>query len=137
MSEKKLMDFVAEARQNVEEISPEELSEKMEAGEDWLLVDVREPYEYEKIHVPNSLLIPRGLLEGAADPNTPHRIDALVNAREKPVAVMCATGGRAAMSVQRLREMGFGQVVNVAGGIKGWEAEDLPVESGAYTGQLP
>ncbi|WP_018867845.1 MULTISPECIES: rhodanese-like domain-containing protein [unclassified Thioalkalivibrio] len=137
MSEKKLMDFVAEARKNVKEIAPADLAEKMEAGEDWLVVDVREPYEFEKMHAPNSILVPRGLLEGAADPNTPHRIDALVEAREKPVAVMCATGGRAAMSVQRLQEMGFTNVVNIAGGIKGWEGEDLPVESGAYTGKLP
>lgn len=137
MSEKKLMDFIAEARQNVREMSVTELAEARANGADWLLVDVREPYEYEKGHVPESLLIPRGLLEGAADPNTPHRIEALYSAREKPVAVMCATGGRAAMSVQRLQDMGFTNVVNIAGGIKSWEGEDLPVESGAYTGPLP
>ena len=137
MSEKKLMDFIAEARQNVREMSVTELAEARANGADWLLVDVREPYEYEKGHVPESLLIPRGLLEGAADPNTPHRIEALYSAREKPVAVMCATGGRSALSVQRLQEMGFTNVVNVAGGYKNWESEDLPVETGAYTGPLP
>lgn len=137
MSEKLMKDFVAAARENIREISPEELHEAIQKGEDWTLVDVREPYEYERAHVPGSLLIPRGLLEGAADPNTPHRIEALYSAREKPVAIICATGGRAALSVLRLQEMGFTNVVNVAGGMKSWEGEDLPVESGAYTGQLP
>lgn len=137
MSAKKLSDFVTAARQNLREIAPEDLFERMEEGEEWLVLDVREPYEYEKLHVPNSILVPRGLLEGAADPNTRHRIDALTHAREKRVAVLCGTGGRSAMSVQCLQEMGFCHVVNIAGGISAWEGEDLPVESGPYEGPLP
>jgi rhodanese-related sulfurtransferase len=132
-----LADLVRAARARIREIAPEALSEAMAQGEPWLIVDVREPYEYERNHVPDSLLIPRGLLEGAAEPQGPHAIPALYQARHQPVALLCATGARSALAAVVLEEMGFTEVVNVAGGIRLWEAEDLPMAQGPYTGPLP
>jgi rhodanese-related sulfurtransferase len=132
-----LADLVTEARARIREVMPDELAEAMEDGEPWLIVDVREPYEYERLHVPGSVLIPRGLLEGAADPQSPHRIDALCNARERPLALLCSTGARSAFAAVVLEQMGFENVVNIAGGIKLWESEDLPTGRGPWTGPLP
>jgi rhodanese-related sulfurtransferase len=137
MAAKTLADLVTEARASIREMRPDELAEAMAAGEPWLIVDIREPYEYERLHVPDSILIPRGLLEGAAEADSPHRIEALHTARERPVALLCSTGARSALAVVVLEAMGFRQVVNVAGGIKLWESEDLPVGSGPYGGPLP
>jgi rhodanese-related sulfurtransferase len=134
---KTLADLVAEARAQIREVMPDELSEAMEEGEPWLIVDVREPYEYERLHVPGSVLIPRGLLEGAADPQSPHRIEALCTDRERPLALLCSTGARSAFAAVVLEQMGFGKVVNIAGGIKLWESEDLPTARGPWTGPLP
>jgi len=134
---KTLADLVIEARARIREVTPDELAEAMEEGEPWLIVDVREPYEYERLHVPGSVLIPRGLLEGAADPQSPHRIDALCEARERPLALLCATGARSAFAAVVLEQMGFGNVVNIAGGIKLWESEDLPTAQGPWAGPLP
>ena len=134
---KTLSDFVAAARERVDEISADDLQEALEEGEDLLLVDIREPYEYEKAHIPGALLIPRGLLEGAADPNNPHRIEALYSARERPIVMLCNTGGRAAMAADTLMQMGFGQVRSLAGGLKMWEAEDYEMAAGTYAGPLP
>jgi len=134
---KTLADLVIEARARIREVTPDELAEAMEEGEPWLIVDVREPYEYERLHVPGSVLIPRGLLEGAADPQSPHRIDALCEARERPLALLCATGARSAFAAVVLEQMGFANVVNIAGGIKLWESEDLPTAQGPWTGPLP
>ncbi|MFN4263799.1 MAG: rhodanese-like domain-containing protein [Thioalkalivibrionaceae bacterium] len=134
---KKLRDFVAAARAGVQDIAPDALAEAIEQGEDWLILDVREPYEYEKMHIEGSVLVPRGLLEAAADASTPHRVDALLQAGERNIAVLCMTGGRASLAAQTLGEMGFSKVRVLAGGIKNWAAEDLPVASGSYTGQLP
>ena len=64
---KTLADLVTEARASIREVLPDELADAIEAGEPWLIVDIREPYEYERVHVPGSVLIPRGLLEGAAE----------------------------------------------------------------------
>jgi rhodanese-related sulfurtransferase len=134
---KTLADLVAEARRQIREISPEDLAAAIDEGEPWLLVDLREPYEYERLHVPDSILVPRGLLEGAVESNSPHRIDTLCAARDRPVALLCATGARSALAAVVLQQMGFANVVNVAGGIELWEGEDLPTASGPYPGPLP
>lgn len=134
---KTLSDFIQEARANIQEIQADDLMERLEDGEAIVLVDTREPYEYELKHIPGSVLIPRGMLEGAADPNNKHRIEALHTAKEKTVIVYCDTGSRSAMAADTLQQMGFQDVWNLAGGIKLWEAEDGELDAGAYTGKLP
>lgn len=134
---KTLSDFISEARARINEISADELEERLESEPELVLIDVRETYEYEKQHIPQAVLIPRGMLEGAADANNKHRIEALYSAREKTLVVYCDTGARSAMAADTLQEMGFTGVLNLAGGIKMWEAEDCAIEQGPYTGQLP
>jgi len=134
---KTLSDFLKEAREAVDEVTPDELEEWLEERDDLLLVDVREPYEYASGHIPGSVLIPRGTLEGAADPSNKHRIEALYSARERPVVVYCDTGARSALATLVLKEMGFEDVYNLAGGVQMWEAEDMETETGEYQGSLP
>lgn len=124
---KRLADFVAEARARIHEIDAEELDEMVENHEDMLVVDVREPDEFALGHIPGALNIPRGLLEGAADPSYKHRIDVLCDARERAVILYCQTGGRSAMAADTLTQMGFAKAWNLAGGIELWDAEGLPV----------
>lgn len=124
---KRLGDFVAEARTRIREISADELDEMIEDHEDLLIVDVREADEYAAGHIPGALLIPRGLIEGAADPGYKHRVDTLVAARPRTVVLYCQTGGRSAMATDALMQMGYEKVFNLAGGIDVWEAEGLAV----------
>lgn len=129
MSMKKtLQDFLTEARSRVKGILPDDLMAMMEAGEDFLLVDVREESEYARGYIEGALLVPRGILEGAADHRCPNRENALCNSRERKVVVYCHSGGRSAMAADTLQQMGFKQVFNLEGGIVNWEAEDYPVE---------
>ncbi|CAF0693510.1 molybdopterin-synthase adenylyltransferase MoeB [Candidatus Methylacidithermus pantelleriae] len=93
-----------------EEMSVVELKEAMERGEDFLLIDVREPHEYELARIPGSQLIPLGEL-----PARLHELDAA-----KLVVVHCKTGGRSARACRLLREAGFRRVKNLAGGIEAW-----------------
>lgn len=132
-----LASMVENARARIREYSPEELSDAIESGEDWLILDVREPYEYERRHVPGSVLVPRGTIEAAVDPNGRHRVMALCEARTRRIAVFCETGARSALVAALLQDFGFANVVNVSGGLELWEAEDLPVAQGPYTGVLP
>ena len=73
------------------------------------------------------MLVPRGVLEYAADLAYPKRLHALADARELPVVLYCATGGRSAMASVTLKLMGFKEVYSLAGGIVRWEAEKRPV----------
>ena len=121
-----LMDFVRAAKACVTEITPAELKAKLDAKEDLLLVDVRESSEYEHGHIGGAHLVPRGILEAAADTGYPKHYPPLSGARDQQIVVYCATSGRSAMAAAVLQMMGFKNVLNLAGGITRWEAEGLP-----------
>jgi rhodanese-related sulfurtransferase len=70
--EKSASQIVAQARQNVPEITVAQAREELDQGEVGLLLDVREPAEWEKGHIPGAVLAPRGMLEWYADPATPY-----------------------------------------------------------------
>lgn len=122
-----LMDFVAAARAQIKEVVPAELQRMQAEMPNLLLVDVRESSEHEQGHIRNAHLVPRGILEAAADISYPKHDETLYTAREKPVVLYCATGGRSAMAVVTLQLMGFKQVYNLAGGFMKWQEDGCPV----------
>jgi adenylyltransferase/sulfurtransferase len=91
-------------------IEVEELKGKMDRREPIVLVDVREPTEYEIARIEGSKLIPLNQL--------PARVNELSTADE--IVVHCHVGGRSARAVEFLREMGFRKVKNLTGGIRAW-----------------
>ncbi|NIR60909.1 MAG: rhodanese-like domain-containing protein [Gammaproteobacteria bacterium] len=134
---KTLADFIADARARTREMPAHELERRIEAGGEVLVIDVREPYEHERGHVPGALLVPRGTLEGAADPANKHRMEALCGAQARPLVVCCDTGARSALAAATLQEMGYPEVYSLAGGMALWEAEDMPMEDGPAPNPLP
>jgi rhodanese-related sulfurtransferase len=124
---KTLMDFVQEARAQTKEIDGDTLTRMLEEKTDLLLVDVREPSEHEHGHLRNAHLVPRGILEAAADLQYPKRDELLSSARNQPVVVYCATGGRSAMAAMVLQMMGFQEVYSLAGGFLKWAEQQRPV----------
>jgi rhodanese-related sulfurtransferase len=121
-----LMDFVKAAKACIKEIPPNELLEKLGNREDLLLIDVREHGEYENGHIKGAHLVPRGILEPAADPAYPKHLPELAAARDRQVVVYCATGGRSAMACAVLQMMGFRNVLNLDGGYTRWVADGMP-----------
>jgi len=121
-----LMDFVRAAKACITEITPEELKAKLDAQDDFLLVDVRESNEFEHGHIDGAHLVPRGIIEAAADTSYPKHYPPLSGARAQQIVVYCATSGRSAMAAAVLQMMGFKNVLNLAGGITRWETEGLP-----------
>ena len=77
-----------------------------------VLLDVRQPKEYQQAHIPGAVLIPL--------PELGDRLDEV--AKEKPVLVYCASGGRSRVAAQMMAGKGFSKIFNVAGGIKAWQA---------------
>ena len=128
-----LGDFIAGARSRVREISVEDLDNRLEDNEAVLVVDVREPAEYASGHIPSAILVPRGMLEGAADPGSKYRVEPLCSAHDRLVIVYCESGGRSALAADTLQQMGFRDVYNLAGGCILWDAEGLPLIPGDYT----
>ena len=99
-----------QAAADAPEITVEELNHRRKAGEALLLLDVREPQEYEIARIEGARLIPLGQL--------PDRLGELRN--DVALVVHCHSGMRSARAVQFLRQNGFPQAVNLAGGIDAW-----------------
>lgn len=125
------MDFVKAAKANIKEVSPEQLQQMNETAQDLLILDVREASEHEQGHIKGAMLVPRGILEASADPQYPKHVPALSAARQRPVAIYCATGGRSALAANTLQMMGFSDVVSVEGGFVRWSQENRPIEKEA------
>ena len=89
------------------------------------VADVREPTEWET-HIPGSVQIPRGILEAKADPTSPRHEPALDPGRQ--VIVYCRSGARAALAGVTLKELGYTDVVNLAGGITAWKEAGLATD---------
>ena len=121
-----LMDFVRAAKSCIKEITPKQLLDKLNDKEDLLLIDVREHGEYESGHIRGARLVPRGIIEAAADPAYPKHLPELTAARNRQVVVYCATSGRSAMAVAVLQMMGFRNVLNLDGGYARWVDDGMP-----------
>ncbi len=102
----------------MKEVSVQELKEKMDAGEDFQLIDVREDFEYETSNI-GGLLIPLGGILIETD-----KIE-----KDKPVIVMCRSGKRSAAAIMQLEAQGFTNLSNLQGGILAWAAEIDPTIS--------
>ena len=101
----------------VPEVDVEELAEVRGGGAP--VIDVREPDEYEAVHVPGAVLVPLGEVMA--------RVDEIP--RDEPVYVICASGNRSAKAAQWYRSQGI-DARNVAGGTKAWIESGRPVVHG-------
>ncbi|GAB3748637.1 rhodanese-like domain-containing protein [Lysobacter olei] len=119
-------DLVADARRQIREISPSELASDTQGV---VLIDVREPAEFETGHIASAVNIPRGVLEFQVDahPAVANVSDPALSHKEQPLVVYCRTGGRSALAVLNLQRMGFTNVRSLAGGITEWANVGLPV----------
>jgi rhodanese-related sulfurtransferase len=124
-----LKEMIARARSAAREIPPAAVKDGVDGGEIDLVVDVREPREWQQGHVPGALNVPRGLLELKADPESPVADPALAR-REASVVLYCTKGpgARSLLAAETLSEMGFANVAVLAGGLNGWREAGLPVD---------
>ena len=103
-------------------ISVTELKSKIDKKENFLLIDVREPSEYEIVKIPGSLLIPKqGFLDGSALAGLP---------QDKPIILHCKSGVRSAECLAILKSAGFADATHVSGGVVAWAKQidtSLPV----------
>jgi rhodanese-related sulfurtransferase len=119
---KTVAELVAEAKAQVENVSPRDAAGEMAAGAA-VFLDVREPVEWEH-HIAGCVQVPRGLLEFAADPASPRHKEELDPSRR--VIVYCRSGVRAALAGATLKTLGYVDVANLEGGITAWQAAGLP-----------
>jgi molybdopterin/thiamine biosynthesis adenylyltransferase/rhodanese-related sulfurtransferase len=105
-------------RSGIREVSAEEAKARAAAGA--VLIDVRETDEWSNGHVPSAVFIPRGFLE--------QRIEEKLPERSQEIVVYCAGGTRSAFAARTLHELGYSNVVSMAGGFGKWKELGFPFQ---------
>jgi len=112
--------IVRDAKSRVREFTIEDYVRRMEAGETWVLIDVREDHEWEAGRIPGAIHMGRGILERDVEERFPDK--------DAPLVLQCGGGYRSALAADNLQKMGYRNVISLDGGFRGWVAAGLPVE---------
>jgi len=113
--------IVDDARRRIQETNVDDVKTRMEGGEKFLLIDVREESEYAKDHLPGSLHLGKGIIE--------RDIEARVPDLDAPMVLYCGGGFRSALAADNLQKMGYTHVLSMDGGIREWREKGLPLTS--------
>ena len=120
--------LVAEAKASIENLTAEQVAQEIASG-DVLVVDIREPEERRTNGaIAGSISAPRGMLEFYADPTGAYHKEGFDPDRR--VILHCASGGRSALAVKTLQELGYANIAHLDKGFNGWKEQGHPVEDG-------
>jgi rhodanese-related sulfurtransferase len=121
---KTFTDLINECLDDVHELFPWDLAEEIEAGNHPLIVDIREPYEFDAMHIENSVNVPRGILESACEWDYEETVPELVNARDEDVVLVCRSGNRSVLAAHTMEQLGYMCVRSLKTGLRGWNDDE-------------
>ncbi len=119
----RFLKIVNEAKTRVRETNVEKVKNKMDSGEKFLLVDVREESEFAKDHLPGSIHLGKGIIE--------RDVEALVPDLNAKIVLYCGGGFRSALAADNLQKMGYTNVISMDGGIREWREKGYPLTKGS------
>jgi len=121
-------ELLKDCESSVDEVFPWDLDEKLKNSEQLFLLDVREPAEFEAMHIGGSVNVPRGVLETTCEWGFDETNPELVQARNKEVIVICRSGNRSLLAARTMQLMGYQKVVSLKTGLRGWNDYELPLQ---------
>ena len=92
-----------------------------------LLLDIREPYEFEAMYIKGAINVPRGILESACEYDYEETVPELVEARDKEIVVICRSGYRSVFGAYVMQLMGYQNVSSLKSGLRGWNDYEQPM----------
>jgi rhodanese-related sulfurtransferase len=117
--------LVADAKEQIENLSPDALEAELDRGR-VLVIDLREPEERAQHGaIPGDVPAPRGMLECYADPSSAYHRPEFDPAQR--TILYCASGGRSALAVQALQQLGYANLAHLDGGLKAWTSSGRSV----------
>ena len=116
------MKLVTAAKGKVKETNVADVKRRVDAGENFMLIDVREDNEWAQGHLPGALHLGKGIIERDIEQRVPQTDAKLV--------LYCGGGFRSALAAESLQKMGYTNVESMDGGWKGWRDAGLPTEKG-------
>ncbi len=118
---KKFLTIVNDARRKISETNVEEVKIKLDRGDKFHLVDVREESEWNKGYIPNAIHIGKGVIE--------RDIEKKINNTEAEIILYCGGGFRSALAADNLQKMGYTKVSSMDGGYSGWVKAGYSIET--------
>jgi rhodanese-related sulfurtransferase len=115
----RFLKIAGDAKKGVHEISIEEVKTKLDRGEKFLLLDVREESEFAADHLPGAFHLSKGVIE--------RDIEGRVPDPATPLVLYCGGGFRSALAASNLEKMGYTNVLSMDGGIRGWRERNYPL----------
>lgn len=115
----RFLKIVDDAKSRVRETNVDEVKQRMDRGDKFLLVDVREESEYAKDHLPGAIHLGKGVIE--------RDIEARVPDLGAEMILYCGGGFRSALAADNLQKMGYTNVISMDGGIRGWREKKFPL----------
>jgi rhodanese-related sulfurtransferase len=119
MANKTGQDLIDEAKQQIKEVTPEQVRDMQSLNERVVYLDVREPNEWNLGRIPHAIHLPRGNLET--------KVEAIIDRGQK-VVIYCARGNRSALAALTMKQMGYEDVASMSRGFQGWAEIDGEVE---------
>jgi len=115
----RFLKIVDDAKTRVRETNVAEVKKKIDGGEKFLLVDVREESEFAKDHLPGAIHLGKGIIE--------RDIEARVPDLDAEIVLYCGGGFRSALAADNLQKMGYTNVISMDGGIRDWREKAYPL----------
>ena len=115
----RFLKIVDESRARIKETKVDDVKHKLDRGEKFTLIDVREESEFAKDHLPGALHIGKGVIE--------RDIEARVPDLNAPLVLYCGGGYRSALAADNLQKMGYTNVISMDGGVRGWREKGYPM----------
>ena len=114
--------IVDDARSRIQQTDVDEVKQKLDRGEKFVLVDVREESEFAKDHLPGAIHLGKGVIERDVEGRVPDL--------NTPMVLYCGGGFRSALAADNLQKMGYTQVLSMDGGIRVWREKGFPLTRG-------
>ena len=118
----RFLKIVENAKQRIREVSVDDVKTKLDRGEKFVLVDVREESEWAKDHLPGAIHLGKGVIE--------RDVEQRVSDLNAPVVLYCGGGYRSALAADNLQQMGYRNVLSMDGGIREWREKGFPLSKG-------
>ena len=122
----RFLKIVDDAKTRVRETNVDEVKARMDRGDKFVLVDVREESEFAKDHLPGAIHMGKGVIERDVEQQVPD-----VNT---PLVLYCGGGFRSALAADNLQKMGYTNVISMDGGIRDWREKGYPLTKGSRLG---
>ena len=118
----RFLQLVTDARKRVREVTVDDVKVRLDRGDKFLLVDVREESEWAKDHLPGAVHMGKGVIERDVEQRVPDT--------STPLILYCGGGFRSALAADNLQKMGYTEVLSMDGGIRGWREKGFPLTKG-------